>query len=155
MMRTPLSFYLCTAILSFALTGCGGNQEPLPETAEFRANCQVCHALDGSPTPLGPQNIQLGPNTCQLVDCSDLAALTNYIETYMPPNPQNCVAECAQETAQLIYNNFQPTNESAARMVMESVAEILDNAEVKAYDQTTGDSVSLEASTPEATNPNP
>lgn len=144
-MRKSFPQYLSPFLIALSLSGCGGNNADLLDTAAFRANCQVCHALDGSPTPLGPQNIQLGPNTCQLVDCSDVAALTTYIENYMPPQPENCVAECAQETAELIASDFQPSSESAARIVMENLEEILNNAEVHAYNPVTGDSIKLEA----------
>ncbi|MEJ2742870.1 MAG: hypothetical protein P8176_10405, partial [Gammaproteobacteria bacterium] len=61
--------------------------------------CGLCHGNQGEgavawPTPLRADE-------CQLVNCGDVAALTNYIANNMP-SPGACVGECASKTAELI-----------------------------------------------------
>lgn len=141
-----ISLYVCTSLTSILLlSGCVGDEQAPVARADFENNCAVCHNLDGSPTPLGPQNVQLGPNTCNIVDCSDVAALADYIEDFMPPAADLCVADCAQNTAQFISNNFQEDPVAAA---ISQISSVLSSAEVSAFDQATGENVAIEVTAP-------
>ena len=76
-----------------------GSGNPASGDAHFRAQCVRCHGTEGEGIPtLG--TVEIGPGVCVAVDCADTVALTNYIETSMPPDlPRLCVSDCAVEAA--------------------------------------------------------
>ncbi|MEJ2670195.1 MAG: hypothetical protein P8077_08125, partial [Gammaproteobacteria bacterium] len=49
----------------------------------------------------------IGAMLCDRVNCSDIAALYQFVETFMPADdPTACVQECALAAAQLIQGGF-------------------------------------------------
>jgi len=72
-------------------------------------NCDVCHGASGEGTAIF-YDFNIGPvnNMCGLVDCLNEAELAAYIETEMPPSPNqaNCDATCASNIAKYMLNNF-------------------------------------------------
>ena len=138
-----LTVFLVTSTLS----GCfGGNAGTEVRSAEYEAYCVTCHNLNGSPSFMGPIGVQIGPNTCKKVSCSNLAELTQYIELNMPPRSSVCTGECAESTAQFIVANFQTSSAGAAALNTKDILSALSKlsaSDMNAYDQSTGEPVDL------------
>ena len=146
--RKSCAFAVCLATTS--LGGCfGGDSGPEVRSQEYEAYCVTCHELDGRPTFMGPIGVQLGPNSCKKVSCSDEAALTQYIDSNMPPRSSVCIGECAESTARFIVANFKASKAGAAELnanaVLSALENLQQNAQITAYDQSTGNMVDLES----------
>ncbi|MEJ2680532.1 MAG: hypothetical protein P8176_02895 [Gammaproteobacteria bacterium] len=74
-----------------------------PPELTFRQQCATCHGGDGKGIPVrgtGP----LGPGACVVANCSEVNALSDYIET---STPVACFDACADDMANYIVSNFQ------------------------------------------------
>ncbi|MEJ2682555.1 MAG: c-type cytochrome [Gammaproteobacteria bacterium] len=82
--------------------GVGAQGDVVDGKAQYESMCATCHGANGEgaaldPSPLAPAS------ECTLVDCTDLAALTDYHDATMPfTDPSACVGDCALNTAAFV-----------------------------------------------------